>query len=109
MDRQRTGTRPDLRPYDRGAPARYGGRNAPGPRRRLKARFFVILGAVLAVTVMMAVLVLRAQATSPVEWASAEFSESYDMLIIRTEVVLEGKNYGKTDFIAEEGQRVDGG
>ena len=111
MDRQRTGTRPDLRPYDRGAPARYGGRygTGPGTRRRLKTRFFVILGAMLAVTVMVVVLILRAQATSPVEWASAEFSEGYDMLIIRTEVVLEGKNYGKTDFIAEEGQYVTAG
>ena len=78
-------------------------------RRRPKARFFVILGAVLAVVVMVIVLVLRAQATSEVTRGKAEFSASYDMSIIRTEVVYEGKNYGKTDFIAEEGQRVSAG
>jgi hypothetical protein len=83
--------------------------NTGGTRRRLKARFFIILGAVLAVTVMVVVIVMRAQATSPVEWGAADFRASYSMLIIRTEVVYEGKNYGKTDFIAEEGQRVAAG
>ena len=75
-------------------------------RRKPKTRFFVILGAVLAVVVMVVVLVLHAQATSEVTRGRAAFSASYDMLIIRTEVVYEGKNYGKTDFIAQEGQRV---
>ena len=110
MDRKRTGSRPDARPYGNTASARNNVRyNTGGMRRRLKARFFIILGAVLAVTVMVVTLVLRAQATSPVEWGTADFSASYDMLIIRTEVVYEGKNYGKTDFIAEEGQRVKAG
>jgi hypothetical protein len=78
-------------------------------RRKPKARFFVILGAILAVAMMVALLMLRANQTFPVETGKAEFSATYDMLIIRSELVYEAKNYGKTEFIAEEGQRVAAG
>ncbi len=78
-------------------------------RRKPKTRFFVILGAVLAVAVMVTVLMIRANATYPVEKGKAEFSATYDMLIIRSELVYEAKNYGRTEFIAEEGQRVAAG
>ena len=105
--RQKSAPRYSSRPYDSKASARYDVRATT--RRRPKARFFAILTAVLAVIVMVIALVVSAQATSPVEWGKAEFSASYDMLIIRTEVVYEGKNYGKTDFIAEEGQQVAAG
>lgn len=105
--RQNTGAGHISRPYNIRASARYDVKATA--RRKPKARFFVILGAVLAVTAMVVGLMVRAKATSPVTWDKAAFSTSYDMLVIRTEVVYEGKNYGKTDFIAEEGQRVTAG
>jgi hypothetical protein len=89
------------------ASARYSTQAAT--RRRPKARFYLILGAVLAVVVMVVALVLHAQATSLVEMGQTSFSATYDMLIIRSEVVYEAKNYGKTVFIAEEGQHVSAG
>ncbi len=107
-DRQRTGVRQSpYRPYHTGSSSRSGMQVTT--RRRPKARFFVILGAVLTVVLMVVVLLIRAQATTPVEQGQAVFDKQYDMLIIRTEAVYEGKNYGKTDFIAEEGQRIAAG
>jgi hypothetical protein len=110
-DRYKKRARAGSIPYGRAASAGYNVRHGGGSatRRRLKARFFVILGAVAVVVALVVALVLRAQATFPVEWGQADFSASYEMLIFRTEAVIEGKNYGKTDFIAEEGQRVAAG
>ena len=107
VSRQGTGRGSVSRPYDRMASARYSTKTTT--RRRPKARFYLILGAVLTVVVMMVVLVVRAQATSAVEWGQTSFSGTYDMLIVRSEVVYEAKNYGKTVFVAEEGQRVFAG
>jgi len=103
---QGTGRRPASRPYDRMTSSQYSTKTT---RRKPKTRFFVIVGAVLAVVIMMVTLVVRAQATSLVEWGQTSFSATYDMLVIRTEVVYEAKNYGKTVFIAREGQRVAAG
>jgi hypothetical protein len=76
-------------------------------RRKPKLKFYLILLAVVAVAAVTLILVLRGQPTAAVEWASTDFSAKYDMLVLRDEVVYEAKNYGKTDFIAVEGQHVD--
>lgn len=104
--RQKTGIRV-ASPYGTSTSVRH---SVPGiTRRKPKTRFFVIVGAILAVAVMVVVLMMRANQTFPVERGRAEFSASYDMLIIRSELVYEAKNYGKTEFIAKEGQRVAAG
>ncbi len=103
---QGAGRRPASRPYDRMASSKY---STKSTRRKPQARFYLILGAVLAVVIMVVVLIARAQATSLVEQGQTSFSATYDMLIVRTEVVYEAKNYGKTVFIAKEGQRVAAG
>lgn len=78
-------------------------------RRKPKLKFYLYLLAAVAAAAVTLFLVLRGQPTAPVEWASTEFSAKYDMLVLRSEVVYEAKNYGKTDFIAVEGQHVDEG
>ena len=78
-------------------------------RRRPRLKFYLILLATAAVVAVTLILVLRGQPTAAVEWAKTEFSAKYDMLVLRDEVVYEAKNYGKTDFIAVEGQHVDVG
>jgi len=83
-------------------------RKAPA-RRKPKLKFYLILLSAVAVAAVALILVLRGQPTAAVEWASTDFSAKYDMLILRDEVVYEAKNYGKTDFIAVEGQHVDVG
>ena len=57
----------------------------------------------------MIVLVLRGQETAAVEWAKTDYLANFDVLIVRDEVVYEAKDYGKTRFIAEQGQRVEPG
>ena len=78
-------------------------------RRKPKMKFYLILLAAAAAAAVTLFLVLHGQPTAAVEWASTEFSAKYDMLVLRNEVVYEAKNYGKTDFIAVEGQHVDEG
>jgi len=78
-------------------------------RRKPKLKFYLYLLAAVAAAAVTLFLVLRGQPTAPVEWAATEFSANYDMLVLRSEVVYEAKNYGKTDFIAVEGQHVDEG
>lgn len=78
-------------------------------RRKPKMKFYLILLAAAAAAALTLILVLRGQPTAAVEWASTEFSAKYNMLVVRDEVVYEAKNYGKTDFIAVEGQHVDEG
>ena len=78
-------------------------------RRKPRLRFYLILLAAVAVVAAVLILVLKDQPTVAVEWAKTEFSAKYNMLVLRDEVVYEAKNYGKTDFIAVEGQHVDVG
>lgn len=78
-------------------------------RRRPRTKFYFVLGATVVVIAVILVLLLGAPQTVAVEWSSAEFDNSYDMLIVRDEVVYEAKNYGKTNYIAVEGQSVNVG
>lgn len=79
------------------------------PRRKPKLKFYVILGASVGAIALLLVLLLQIRPLVSVEWASAEFDASFDMLVVRDEIVYEGKNYGKTKYIAVEGQHVDEG
>jgi hypothetical protein len=78
-------------------------------RRRPRTKFYFVLGATAVVIAVILVLLLGSPHTVAVEWSSAEFDNSYDMLIVRDEVVYEAKNYGKTNYIAVEGQSVNVG
>ena len=78
-------------------------------RRRPRLKFFMILGAVLAVVAVLLVILLREPPTGAVEMSKIEYEANFDMLVVRDEVVYEAKNYGRTDFVAEEGAHVDVG
>jgi len=76
-------------------------------RRKPKLRFFIILGIAIIGAILAVILVIQSRQTAAVEWASTEFEANFDVLIVRDEVVYEAKNYGKTEFIAVEGERVE--
>jgi hypothetical protein len=76
-------------------------------RRKPKLRFFVILGIVVIGAAVAVILVIQSKQTVAVEEAIAKFTANFDVLVIRDEVVYEAKNYGKTEFIAVEGERVE--
>jgi len=78
----------------------------PSSRRRPRFKFFVILFASLGVLIAVLVLLLQVRPTTTVEWAEARFDETFNGLIVRDEIVYEAKNYGKTKYIATEGQFV---
>lgn len=78
-------------------------------RRRPKFKFFVILGLFAVLIAIVLILVLRGQPTAAIEIAETKYEATVDMLIVRDEVVYEAKNYGKTKFIAVEGEHVDVG
>ena len=75
-------------------------------RRRPKIRFFIIVALIIAAITVTTVLVIQSKQLVAVEWASTEFTAKYDVLVVRDEVVYQAKNYGKTSFIAEEGEYV---
>lgn len=78
-------------------------------RRRPKLKFFVILGLFAAIIAIVLILVLRGQPTAAIEIAETKYEATFDMLIVRDEVVYEAKNYGQTKFIAVEGEPVNVG
>ncbi len=78
-------------------------------RRKPKTKFYLVLIGIVAVIAVILVLLLSPPRLASVEIAKAEFDQSYDMLIVRDEVVYEAKNYGKTKYIAVEGQPVNVG
>ena len=78
-------------------------------RRRPKIKFFLIVAVTVVVIAVVLILLFRTEPTAAVEWASTEYEAQFDMLIVRDEVVYEAKNYGMTDFIAEEGDYVEVG
>ncbi len=78
-------------------------------RRRPRTKFYFVLGAIVVAIAVILVLLLGTPHTVAVEWSSAEFDNSFDMLIVRDEIVYEAKNYGKTNYIAVEGQLVNVG
>ncbi len=78
-------------------------------RRKPKIKFFVIIGVIIAAVVVSLILIFRGQPTAAVEWASIEYNADFYMLVVRDEVVYEAKDYGKTSFIATEGERVEVG
>ncbi len=78
-------------------------------RRKPKTKFYLVVGGTIAAVVTALILILSPPPMASVEWASAEFDQSYDMLIVRDEAVYEAKNYGKTNYIAVEGQHVNVG
>lgn len=78
-------------------------------RRRPKLKFFVILAIIIAAAVVSTILIIDSKQLVAVEWASTEFEAKFDVLLVRDEVVYEASNYGKTQFIAVEGERVEVG
>ncbi len=78
-------------------------------RRKPKTKFYLVLIGIVAAIAVILILLLSPPRLASVEIAKAEFDQSYDMLIVRDEVVYEAKNYGKTKYIAVEGQPVNVG
>ncbi len=78
-------------------------------RRKPKTKFYLVLTGIVAAVAVILILLLSPPRMALVEIAKAEFDQSYDMLIVRDEVVYEARNYGKTKYIAVEGQSVNVG
>ncbi len=78
-------------------------------RRKPKTKFYLVLIGIVTAAAVILILLLSPPRLAQVQIAKAEFDQSYDMLIVRDEVVYEAKNYGKTKYIAVEGQPVNVG
>jgi len=78
-------------------------------RRRPRLKFFMILSVIVIAVTALLIVLLREPPTGVVERGSIEYEAAFDMLIVRDEVVYEAKNYGRTDFVAEEGSHVEVG
>ncbi len=75
-------------------------------RRKPRIKFFLILAVTFVLIAVLLIILLSSPPTAVVEGNSAEFDAAFDLMIVRDEVVYEAKNYGKTKYIAVEGQIV---
>lgn len=77
-------------------------------RRRPGTRFFIIAG-IFVVSIVVLLVLLSPPPTAVVKWGSTEYNAAFDMLIVRDEVVYQAMDYGKTDFVAQEGAHIEAG
>ncbi len=78
-------------------------------RRKPRFKFFLIVAVIVSAIAVLLIFILRGQPTAAIEWASIEYNANFDMLVVRDEVVYEAKDYGKTYFLATEGEHVQEG
>ena len=76
---------------------------------RVQPRFFIFAGILLGIIAAVIVLIATAQHTVPVEEGTIGFSMSGTGIVIRKETLYQTENYGKSVFIAKEGQHVSSG
>lgn len=78
-------------------------------RRRPSFRFFAFTGVFVVFVIVLLVLLLSPPPTAAVVLASTEYTADFDMLIVRDEMSYAVPNYGKTEFIAQEGSHIEAG
>lgn len=70
---------------------------------------FIILGALLVVAIAAALVLAFSESTAEAERGKLSFERSAKGIVVRSETLYESRGYGKTVFLAEEGQAVTAG
>ncbi len=74
--------------------------------RRPNAKFYVFVGTVTAVVILI-VFLLTNISTVTVEQGEIRFEDSFPVVIVRDEKVISEENEGKANFLVPEGSRVE--
>ncbi len=78
-------------------------------KRRIKARFFVLLFALVAAVAAVVVLLISPGGATELEQGSLGFQKDIQVALIRDEQIINAENYSKLNFLINEGERVDKG
>ncbi|MEG1657244.1 MAG: HlyD family efflux transporter periplasmic adaptor subunit, partial [Christensenellaceae bacterium] len=71
-------------------------------------KFYIFIGVIVAAAIVAVVLITNIQ-TAVVEQGEILFEKQLPVVVVRDEQVVTAQNYGKANFLAQEGQRVDAG
>ena len=75
--------------------------------RRIKPRFFVFIGIIVIIAVLVIWSVLGgATKTAAVQWGQLGSTHSAKAVLLRDEQVISAESYGKIIYFAAEGERV---
>jgi len=75
-------------------------------KRRISAKFYGFLGIVAAVVIAVVFFVSKSD-TVLVQEGEIEFSTQAPVVVVRDEQIIPADNFGKANYIAQEGERVE--
>ena len=75
-------------------------------RRRANTKFYLFIGAIAVVAVVVLFFIFNLQ-TVEVERGAIPFEAEVSVVVVRDEQVISAQNYGKANYIAAEGERVE--
>ncbi|WP_066684057.1 HlyD family efflux transporter periplasmic adaptor subunit [Christensenella intestinihominis] len=75
-------------------------------RRRANPKFYLFIGAIAVVAVVVLFFIFNIQ-TVEVEQGTIPFEAEAAAVVVRDEQVVSAQNYGKANYIASEGERVE--
>lgn len=75
-------------------------------RRRANTKFYLFIGAIAVVAVVILFFIFNLQ-TVEVEQGTIPFEAEVSVVVVRDEQVVSAQNYGKANYIAAEGERVE--
>jgi hypothetical protein len=74
--------------------------------RRIKPRFYVFVGIVVLIPIIILLANMGGSKTAFVDWGIMSSSSKKDVVLLRSETVVKAESAGKVVYVAEEGQRV---
>ncbi len=74
--------------------------------RRIKPRFYVLVGIVVLIPIIILLANMGGSKTAFVDWGIMSSSSKKDVVLLRSETVVKAESAGKVVYVAEEGQRV---
>lgn len=77
-----------------------------GRRYRVKPRFYLILVALLGLSVWLFLYLLGAFSEPKVEWGKLEADQTFTAIVLRDEQLITATEYSKLSCLAAEGQKV---
>lgn len=75
-------------------------------RRRANTKFYLFIGAIAVVAIVILFFIFNLQ-TVEVEQGTIPFEAEVSVVVVRDEQVISAQNYGKANYIASEGERVE--
>ncbi|MGI6175924.1 MAG: HlyD family efflux transporter periplasmic adaptor subunit [Christensenellales bacterium] len=76
---------------------------------RLKLRFFIIIGVLAAMVVLLVLLLSKEKQTARIQMGTLTYENTLEAVLVRDEDVYTSETWGKVTYLASEGERVSKG